>query len=172
MPTEAKRETVAGLTEECRSATAMIVSEYRGLKVSEFGEIRRNLRKQNVTYHVVKNRLMLIAARDAGSGAIEPLLQGPSAVAFVKGEEGAAAKAVLDAFRTHRMIKITGAVIGHQILDIDGVTRLSQLPGRDVLLAQVAGAIAAPMATVAGLFEAPLRDMAGLIGALAEKQGA
>ena len=169
MPTEAKRETVAALTEEARSSSAMIVSEYRGLKVSEFGEIRRNLRKQNVTYHVVKNRLMLIAAREAGSGAIEPLLQGPSAVAFVKGEEGAAAKAVLDAFRTHRMIKITGAVIGHQILDIDGVTRLSLLPGRDVLRAQVAGAIAAPMATMAGLFDAPLRDIAGLIQALADQ---
>jgi len=169
MPTEAKRETVAGLTEECRSATAMIVSEYRGLKVSEFGEIRRNLRKQNVSYRVVKNRLMKIAAREAGSGAIEPLLQGPSAVAFVKGEEGAAAKAVLDAFRTHRMIKITGAVIGHQILDIDGVTRLSLLPGRDVLRAQVAGAIAAPMATMAGLFDAPLRDIAGLVQALADQ---
>jgi large subunit ribosomal protein L10 len=150
----------------------MIVSEYRGLKVSEFGEIRRNLRKQNVAYHVVKNRLMLIAARDAGSGVLEPLLQGPTAVAFAKGEEGIAAKAVLDAFRTHRLIKITGAVIGNRILDADGVTRLSTLPSRDVLRAQVAGAIAAPMATMAGLFDASLRDIAGLVQALADKQGA
>ena len=70
MPTEAKRETVAALTEEARSATAMIVSEYRGLKVSELGEIRRNLRKQNVTYHVVKNRLMKIAAVQAGTESL------------------------------------------------------------------------------------------------------
>jgi large subunit ribosomal protein L10 len=60
MPTEAKRETVAELTEEARGSTTMIVSEYRGLRVSELGEIRKSLRKQNVTYHVVKNRLMKI----------------------------------------------------------------------------------------------------------------
>jgi large subunit ribosomal protein L10 len=147
----------------------MIVSEYRGLKVSEFGEIRRNLRKQNVSYRVVKNRLMKIAARNAGAEALGILLEGPTAVAFVKGDEGAAAKAVLDAFRTHRLIKITGAVIGGQVVNAEGVTRLAQLPGRDVLLAQVAGAIAAPMANVAGLFDAPLRDIAGLVQALADQ---
>lgn len=172
MPTEAKRETVAALTEEARSSSAMIVSEYRGLKVSELGEIRRALRKQNVTYHVVKNRLMKIAARDAGSEALGILLEGPTAVAFARGDEGAAAKAVLDAFRPYRVIKVTGAVIGDQVLDTDGVQRLAQLPGRDVLRAQVAGAIAAPMATMAGLFDAPLRDIAGLVAALAEKGSA
>ena len=172
MPTEAKRETIAELPEEARSSSAMIVSEYRGLKVSEFGEIRRNLRKQNVSYRVVKNRLMKIAARDAGAEALGILLEGPTAVAFVKGDEGAAAKAVLDAFRTHRLIKVTGAVIGGQVVNAEGVTRLAQLPGRDVLLAQVAGAIAAPMANVAGLFDAPLRDIAGLVQALADKESA
>jgi large subunit ribosomal protein L10 len=172
MPTEAKREIVAALTEEARSATAMIVSEYRGLKVSELGEIRRNLRKQNVTYHIVKNRLMKIAAREAGAEALALLLEGPTAVAFLKGDEGAAAKAVLDAFRPHRVIKVTGAVLGDRVVNADGVTRLAQLPKRDVLLAQVAGTIAAPMASVAGLFDAPLRDVAGLIGALADSQSA
>jgi large subunit ribosomal protein L10 len=172
MPTEAKRETVAELTEEARSSSAMIVSEYRGLKVSDLGAIRRNLRQQNVTYHVVKNRLMKIAARDAGSEALGILLEGPTAVAFVKGDEGAATKAVLDAFRPYRMIKVTGAVIGDQLVNAEGVIRLSQLPGRDVLWAQVAGAIAAPMATMAGLFDAPLRDVAGLVQALADKQSA
>jgi large subunit ribosomal protein L10 len=172
MPTEAKRETVAELTEEARSSSAMIVSEYRGLKVSEFGEIRRNLRKQNVSYHVVKNRLMKIAAKNAGAESLAVLLEGPTAVAFVKGDEGAAAKAVLEAFRTHRLIKVTGAVIGDQVVNAEGVIRLAQLPGRDVLLSQVAGAIAAPMANVAGLFDAPLRDIAGLVQALADKGSA
>jgi large subunit ribosomal protein L10 len=172
MPTEAKRETIAELTEEARSSSAMIVSEYRGLKVSEFGAIRRNLRQQNVSYRVVKNRLMKIAVRDAGSEALGILLEGPTAVAFIKGDEGAATRAVLDAFRPYRLIKVTGAVIGDQVVNADGVTRLSQLPKRDVLLAQVAGAIAAPMANVAGLFDAPLRDIAGLVAALAEKESA
>ena len=172
MPTEAKRETIAELTEETRSSSAMIVSEYRGLKVSELGAIRRSLRQQNVTYHVVKNRLMKIAAREAGSDALGILLEGPTAVAFVKGDEGAAAKAVLDAFRPYRVVKVTGALLGDRVINAEGVTRLAQLPRRDVLLAQVAGAIAAPMANVAGLFDAPLRDVAGLVQALADKQSA
>jgi large subunit ribosomal protein L10 len=169
MPTEAKRETIAQLTEETRSSSAMIVSEYRGLRVSQLGEIRKSLRKQNVTYHVVKNRLMKIAAKDAGSDAISVLLNGPTAIAFIKGDEGASAKVVLDAFRPYRLIKVTGGVVGDQILNADGVTRLSRLPGRDVLLAQVAGAIAAPMSTMAGLFDAPLREVAGLVQALADQ---
>ena len=172
MPTEAKRETVAELTEEARGSTAMIVSEYRGLKVSEIGEIRRSLRKHNVTYHVVKNRLMKIAARDAGAETLGLLLEGPTAVAFARGDEAAAAKAVLDAVRPYRMVKVTGAVLGTRVIDADGVIRLSLLPSRDVLLAQVAGAIAAPMSTMVGLFDAPLRDIAGLVQALADQQSA
>jgi len=169
MPTEAKRETVAALTEEARGSTTMIVSEYRGLRVSELGEIRKALRKQNVTYHVVKNRLMKIAARDAGAETLGLLLEGPTAVAFSRGDEAAAAKAVLDAVRPYRLVKVTGAVLGTRVIDADGVVRLSQLPGRSVLLAQVAGAISAPMATVAGLFDAPLREISGLVQALADK---
>jgi large subunit ribosomal protein L10 len=172
MPTEAKRETIAQLTEEARSSSAMIVSEYRGLKVSELGEIRKNLRKQNVTYHVVKNRLMKIAAAAAGNDKINPLLTGPTAIAFIKGDEGSSAKAILDAFRPYRLIKVTGGVVGEHVVSADGVTRLAALPSRDVLLSQVAGAIAAPMSTMAGLFDAPLRDIAGLVQALADKQGA
>ena len=172
MPTEAKRETVAALTEEARAAKAMIISEYRGLRVSELGEIRRNLRKQNVTYRIVKNRLMKIAARDAGIESLATLLEGPTAVAFVKGEETVSARAVIDAFRPYRVIRVTGGLLGDRVISAEDVIRLSQLPSRDVLLAEVAGAVAAPMSTLAGLFDAPLRDIAGLVGALAESRAA
>jgi len=170
MPTEAKRETVAALTEEARSAKAMIVSEYRGLKVKEIGEIRRALRKQDVSYRVIKNRLLRIAAADSPSGeALGPLLVGPTAIAF-GADETATAKAVIDATRPYRIVKITGAVLGTRAIDAEGVSRLAALPSRETLLAQVAGGFAAPLATMAGLFEAPLRDVAGLAQALADQQ--
>jgi large subunit ribosomal protein L10 len=70
------------------------------------------------------------------------------------------------------LVKVTGAVLGTRVIDADGVGRLSQLPSKDVLLAQVAGAVSAPMATMAGLLDAPLRDVAGLVEALAQKQAA
>ena len=82
MPTEAKQATVAELREELANARTMIVSEYRGLTVKEIAEIRRALRKQDVRYRVVKNRLMRIAAEDSVGEALSPLLTGPTAIAF------------------------------------------------------------------------------------------
>ncbi|HEY8238931.1 MAG TPA: 50S ribosomal protein L10 [Candidatus Limnocylindrales bacterium] len=165
MPTEAKREAVAELREQLAKSRTLIVSEYRGLTVREIGEIRRSLRKQDVTYRVVKNRLMKIAASDAARTALDGLLIGPTAIAFGQ-DEGATAKAVLDTMRPYKTVRITGALLGDRAIDADGVTRLAALPSRDVLLAQLAGAFAAPMATTAGLFDAPLRDIVGLVAAL------
>ena len=172
MPTEAKRETIDSLRAQLDSSRTMIVSEYRGLKVKDISEIRRALRKQNVSYRVVKNRLMRIAAKDNPAvDALTSLLVGPTAIAFGT-EESATAKAVLDAVRPYaKIVKITGGVLGSSRIDAESVTRLATLPSREVLLAQALGAISAPMSTVAGLFDAPLRDVVGLVQALADKRG-
>ena len=171
MPTEAKRETVDDLRAELDASRAMIVSEYRGLTVREISEIRRALRKQDVTYRVVKNRLMRIAAQDnAAAEALTPLLVGPTAIAFGT-DEAATAKAVLDATRPYKIVKITGGVLGSRAIDASSVGRLAALPSREVLLAEALGAIVAPMSTVAGLFDAPLRDVAGLVQALIDSRG-
>ncbi len=169
MPTEAKREAVAQLRDELAKSKALVVSEYRGLKVSELAEIRRALRKQDVTYHVVKNRLMKIAAGEELGAALGPLLNGPTAIAF--GTDGAAtAKAVLDATRTYRIVKIKGAVLGTRSVDAEGVTRLATLPPREVLHAQLAGALQSPIATLGGLFGANLRNLAYALQQLADKK--
>lgn len=171
MPTEAKREAVAALREQLASSRTLIVSEYRGLTVREIGEIRRSLRKQDVSYRVVKNRLMKIAAGDSVRSALDTLLIGPTAIAFGQ-DEGATAKAVMDTMRPYKQVRITGALLGDRAIDAAGVTRLASLPSRDVLLSQLAGAFAAPLATTAGLFDAPLRDVAGLVQALADQRAA
>jgi large subunit ribosomal protein L10 len=170
MPTEAKRRTVEELREQLSGSRTLIVSEYRGLTVREIAEIRRSLRKQDVTYKVVKNRLLKIAAADAYGDALDSLLTGPTAVAFGT-DETTTAKAVIDAVRPFKQVRITGGLIGRRAIDADGVTRLAALPSREVLLSQVAGAIAAPLATTAGLFDAPLREIAGLVTALADRRG-
>jgi len=171
MPTEAKRETVAELREQLAGSRTLIVSEYRGLTVREIGEIRRNLRKQDVTYRVVKNRLMKIAAADDIRSALDELLIGPTAIAFGQ-DESATAKAVVDTMRPYKQVRITGALLGDRAIGADGVVKLAALPPRDVLLSQLAGAFAAPLATTAGLFDAPLCDVAGLVAALAEQRAA
>ena len=158
MPTEAKRETVAELREALASSRTLIVSEYRGLSVKELAEIRRALRKQDVTYRIVKNRLMRIAAQDTVGEALGPLLVGPTAIAFGE-DESTTAKAVLDATRPYKIVTITGAVLGDRSISADAVRTLASLPSREVLLARLAGGMQAPMATLAGLLSANIRNL-------------
>jgi large subunit ribosomal protein L10 len=170
LPTEAKKETVAELREELAKARTMIVSEYRGLSVKEIAEIRRALSKQDVTYRVVKNRLMRIAAEDSVGAALSPMLTGPTAIAFGTDEAGTA-KAVLDATRPYnKIVRITGAILGDRAIDGDAVTRLAALPTRDVLLARLAGGMQAPVGTLAGLLSAPLRNLGYALAQVAEQK--
>ena len=172
MPTEAKRETVAELREAISQHRTFIVSEYRGLKVSDLAEIRRFLRKQDVTYHVVKNRLMRIAADGPVGEALSPLLEGPTAIAFGTDEAGTA-KAVLDAVRPfNRIVRIKGGVLGTSRIDAEGVTALATLPSRPVLQARLAGAMVSPISTLASLLSANLRNLAWVLQQLADKKAA
>ncbi len=158
MPTEAKRETIAELREALSTSRTLIVSEYRGLTVKEIAEIRRALRKQDVTYRVVKNRLMRIAATDTVGEALGPLLVGPTAIAFGTDESGTA-KAVIDATKPYRLVTITGGVLGDRAISADAVRSLATLPSREVLLAKLAGGMQAPVATLAGLLAANIRNL-------------
>jgi large subunit ribosomal protein L10 len=170
MPTEQKEATVAELRQELANARTLIVSEYRGLSVREIAEIRRALQKQDVRYRVIKNRLMRIAAADTLGEALDPLLTGPTAIAFGTDEAGTA-KAVLDATRPYnKIVRITGAILGTQAIDADAVTRLAALPTREVLLAKLAGGMQAPVGTLAGLLAAPLRNLGYALAQVAEQK--
>jgi large subunit ribosomal protein L10 len=170
MPTEAKRAIIAELRQDLAGSTTLVSTEYRGLKVREIGEIRRALRKNNITYRVVKNRLMRIAAEQEGNAGVAPLLRGPSAIAFGSGDENIVAKTVIDAVRPYKVVKITGAVVGGRMLDVEGVQKLATLPSRDILLAQMAGAFNAPATQVAGLLAANLRNLGSLLAQVQEQK--
>jgi large subunit ribosomal protein L10 len=170
MPAEAKRAIIAELRDDLAGSTTLITTEYRGLKVREIGEIRRALRKNNVTYRVVKNRLLRIAAEQEGNAGVAPLLRGPLAIAFGSGGENLVAKAVIDAVRPYRVVKVTGAVVGGKTLDADGVQKLAALPSREVLLAQLAGAFSAPARQVAGLLAANLRNLGSVLAQVQEQK--
>jgi large subunit ribosomal protein L10 len=163
MPTEAKRATVNQLGEQLAASPTAIVSDYRGLTVAEISTLRGALLEHGIAYHVVKNRLMKIAAEQAGRGELVELLEGPSAIAFGSGDETATARAFVDAIRRYRQVGIRGALLGDRRIDESDLRRLATLPGREVLLAQLAGAIASPLSTTAGLLAASLRNLgAGL----------
>ena len=170
MPTEAKRATVAELTEAFSASPGAIVSEYRGLTVSDLTRVRRELREKGVSYTVVKNRLARIAAETAGRSEIVPLLSGPTAVTLGGTDESALAKATLDVLRPFRTVVIRGGAVGGSTIDADGVTRLSTLPPRDVLLSQLAGGFASPLSTMAGLLAAPLRNLGYALSQLRDQR--
>ena len=172
MPTEAKRETVAELTEAFSANPTSIVTDYRGLTVADLAAIRRSLRERGVSYRIVKNRLAVIAAREAGVGELAPLLEGPSGVALGNGDEAQIAKALLDAVRPFRTVAVRGGVIGRRRIDAEGVTRLATLPPREVLLGQLAGGIAAPLSGMASLLSAPLRNLAYALAQVHDQKAA
>ena len=172
MPTEAKRETVAELTDAFSGTKASIVTDYRGLTVADLAAIRRSLRDKGVSYRVVKNRLGVIAANDAGIAELDPLLEGPSAVALGAGDEAQTAKAFLDAIRPYRGVAVRGGVIGNRRIDADGVTRLATLPSREILLGQLAGGIVSPLAGMASLLSAPLRNLGYALAQVRDQRAA
>ena len=170
MPTEAKKATVAALKEDLSAARTTIVADYRGLTVADISAVRRALRGNGIKYRVVKNRLAKIAAQEAGNAELAGLLEGPSALAMGDGDEVALARSFLDAIRPYRTVAIRGAVLGGQRVGADAVTRLATLPSREVLLGQLAGGMASPLATMASLLAAPLRNLAYALAQVAERK--
>jgi large subunit ribosomal protein L10 len=163
-----KATAVAELTEEFRSSNAAVLTEYRGLTVAQLKELRRSL-GADTSYAVVKNTLTKIAARDAGVGAFDDLLQGPSAIAFVKGDPVEAAKGLRDFSKAHPMLVIKGGVLDGKPLTPDEIKKLADLESREVLLAKLAGAMQASLQNAVSLFAAPLAQTARVIEALRQK---
>jgi large subunit ribosomal protein L10 len=170
MPTDAKRQEVAELTEMLSGSSSAIVADYRGLTVADMGAVRRTLRDQGINYRVVKNRLARIAADQAGLGELGPLLEGPSSLAVGSADEVVVARTFLDATRPYRAVSVRGGVIRGRRIDADAVTALAALPGREVLLSQLAGGIAAPLTGLASLLSAPLRNLGYALQQLADRK--
>ena len=165
-----KAATVAELSERFRTSSAAVLTEYRGLTMSQLTQLRRTL-GGNAQYAVVKNTLTAIAARDAGVTAIdEKDLAGPTAIAFVTGDPVETAKGLRDFARTNPALVIKGGVLDGRPLSADEVRRLADLESRDVLLARLAGAVKASLTRAAYVVAAPLSQAVRTIDALRIKQ--
>jgi len=173
MPTDAKRQAIAELTELLRSSAALAVADYRGLKVSEMQSVRRSLRAGGVELHVAKNRLLKIAAAEAGRAELTPMLTGPTALATTSGDEIALAKALQEAFRPYsKVVALRGGLLSGVAVDAAALQRLATLPSREVLLGRLAGAMVSPIAGMAGVLAGNLRNLVGVLSAVADKKRA
>jgi large subunit ribosomal protein L10 len=168
-----KAAAVAEIAQSFRGASAALLTEYRGLTVSQITELRRSL-GEGARYAVVKNTLTRIAAREAGVDGIEDLLVGPTAVAFVEGDPVEAAKGLRDFGRAHPALVIKGGIVEGRAMSADDVRRLADLDSREVLLAKLAGAMKASLSQAARVVEAlrQQREAAGEAGPAAVSEHA
>jgi large subunit ribosomal protein L10 len=148
-----KTSAVAELTEDFRTATATVLTEYRGLSVTSMKELRRAL-GDKTKYSVVKNTLTKIAAKDAGVDLSPDLLVGPSAVAFIKGDPIDAAKSLRDFAKENPFLVIKGGIYEGKAVTKEEIMQLANLESREVLLAKLAGAMKGSLAKAARIFDA------------------
>jgi large subunit ribosomal protein L10 len=172
-PRQEKVDVVTEVRAKLAAADAAFITEYRGLSVGALAQLRRTLRQSGAEYKVYKNTLARFAARDVGINGLEALLVGPTGITFVQGDVAAAAKALRDASRANPLLVIKGGSLGNVVLSAKDVEALADLPSREVLLSQFAGALQAPLVKTANLLQALPRNLAyGLKALIEDKEAA
>jgi large subunit ribosomal protein L10 len=171
-PRAEKVAVVEEVRERLGASDAQVVTEYRGLTVAELADLRRQLAAAGGDYKVYKNTLVRRAVNGSGHEVIEPLLTGPTAIAFVRGDVSAVAKALRDFSRANPHLVVKGGFFDGALLSGSDLSRLADLPSREVLLAQLAGTLAAPLRQMAGLLQALPRSLAYGLAALADQRQA
>jgi len=164
-----KNGIIAELTREFEGSSAAVLTEYRGLTVAQLKELRGSL-GGHAKFAVAKNTLSKIAANSAGITALDSLFQGPTAIAFVKGDVVEAAKGLRDFAKANPLLVIKGGVVDGKAMTPAEITKLADLESREVLLAKLAGALKAKQSQAAAVFAALPTQMARLAEALRAKR--
>lgn len=169
-PRSEKVAVVDEVKERFNSSSAALLTEYRGLSVAQLALLRRQLREAGGEMKVYKNTLVRFAARDLGLD-LEDMLTGPTAIAFIDGDPVNVAKALRDFAKTNPALIVKGGLLGEKPLSAAETQALADVEPREVLLAKLAGAMAAPMVQFAGLLQALPRNFAYGLKALIDQQG-
>jgi large subunit ribosomal protein L10 len=160
MNREQKAATIEALAAEIDGSDAVFAVDYRGISVSQAAELRTKLRDADATFQVVKNSLTERAADQVGAESLKPLLSGPTALTFVRGDAAVAAKAIADQARVTQLLPFKGGLMNGDVLDADQIRAISRLPSREALYGQLVGIVASP---ITGL----VRTLSALVGGLA-----
>jgi large subunit ribosomal protein L10 len=172
MPTEKKIQAVQELTETLSKSSVVIGADYRGLSVAEATDLRRAMREAGVEIKVVKNTLFLRAAEGAGMAAVGELAEGPTAIIFGFDDPLAPIKTVVEYQRQARnAFQARKAFMDGEVIPADRLSDLAALPPRDVMIAQIAGALQSPITNLVYLLTATLQEFSGLLDARAEQVG-
>ena len=169
MPNTQKIERVAELKEQIEGAAALLLTDYRGLTVSEMGELRKSLRDGGARFVVIKNTLMRRALEQTDAAELGSLFEGPSAVAFVQEDPVTAAKSVTTAARKFPALVLKGGFVEGRVLSADEAKTLAELESREVMLSRLAGLMKAEMARAAATFQAGQARFLALLQAFRAK---
>ena len=171
MPTPKKVEEVKEITELLSNTQLAILTDYRGLSVTDLQNLRRQLRPHEASIRVVKNTLASIAADQAGMGGLKDLLAGPTALVTAGDDIVAPAKVINDFVRTSRILQIKGALLEGQVIPASEIENLANLPPREVLLGRVVGGIQSPLYGLVGVLAGTIRQLGYVLNARAEQLG-
>jgi large subunit ribosomal protein L10 len=164
-----KEKMVADYVDQVSRSRALILTDYRGLTVAQLSELRRNLRELDGTFQIVKNTLFERALVEAGIPVPAEPLQGPLAVGYCHGDTPPVAKALMDFAKQTEILQVKGAILGADFLDAEGVKMLADLPPREVVRAQLLGAVQGPMSSLVSTITAPLREIVQVLRARSEQ---
>src|SRR5437667_5266829 len=167
---EQTAEQVELLTEKLRKAKVALPTDYRGLTVTQLQELRGKLRTGDVEYRVVKNTLARRAADAAGVADLKAELEGPVAIAFGYDDLSLPSRLINEWVRTTRLkLDVKGGLVEGRVFSPNQVKQLADLPSRETLIAQLAGAIQSPIAQLAGALQMPLSMLAGALESYQKK---
>jgi large subunit ribosomal protein L10 len=170
MNREQKAAAVADIAESIKEADAVFAVDYRGISVPQAAELRTRLRDVDATFRVVKNSLTERAVDEAGADTLKALLEGPTALTFVRGDAALAAKALQTFRRETEKLEFKGGLLGAEALDSEQILALARLPARDVLYAQLVGVVASPVTGLVRTLNALIAGLALQLGQIAEKK--
>lgn len=154
-----KEATVSEIQQKFAASKSVILADYRGLNVEEVTELRKKLREAGIEYKVAKNTLTSRAAKAANIDGLDQFLSGPTALAFGFNDVVSPAKILANFAKNHKKLELKGGVLEGQVIDLQKVNALANLPSREVLLGQVAGMLQAPMRGLVTVLSGPLRNV-------------
>ncbi|RGS71332.1 MULTISPECIES: 50S ribosomal protein L10 [unclassified Mitsuokella] len=176
--TSAKQAVVAQLKEQLESAKGVVLTSYKGLTVAQDTELRRELREAGVSYHVVKNTMMRIAAKEAGLEGIDEHLEGTTAFAFSTEDAVAPAKVICGFMKKNKLeeaeiLTVKVGVVEGKVIGVDEVKALAALPSREELIAKLLGSMNAPISNTVNVLQGVIRNAVYVLDAVrAQKESA
>jgi large subunit ribosomal protein L10 len=166
-----KQQMVTDITEKLEKATSLVFADYQGMTMSQLSAIRNDLADQSAEFTVTKNNLLKIALKNTNQTIDGAVLAGPVATLFAFGDEISPIKVLTKAIKDNNAGKIKGGVLDGEFMDEYKVIKLSNLPSKDQLRAQVVGALGSPLYGIVGVLQANLRNLVYALDQIRKQKG-